>query len=124
MSDKEMTEKTLLDEIVNCPHAQQCLGDSAAENLCRTIVEYQNTLSLQKFQVPEPWSGEIEKAPILFLSSNPSIGGDEAYPTWDWSSKEILIIVLKEDIKPGFWMGQNRCKQMEPIVALLNFGQQ
>lgn len=71
MSDKEMTEKTLLDEIVNCPHAQQCLGDSAAENLCRTIVEYQNTLSLQKFQVPEPWSGEIEKAPILFLSSNP-----------------------------------------------------
>jgi hypothetical protein len=89
MSDKEMTEKTLLDEIVNCPHAQQCLGDSAAENLCRTIVEYQNTLSLQKFQVPEPWSGEIEKAPILFLSSNPSIGGDEAYPTWDWSSKEV-----------------------------------
>lgn len=42
-----MTEKTLLDEIVNCSHAQQCLGDSAAENPCRAIVEYQNTLSLK-----------------------------------------------------------------------------
>ncbi|VXD13013.1 uracil-DNA glycosylase family protein [Planktothrix paucivesiculata] len=84
-----MTDKTLLDEIVNCSHAQQCLGDSSAENPCRAIVEYQNTLSLQKFQVPEPWSGQIEKAPILFLSSNPSIGGDEVYPTWDWSSREV-----------------------------------
>ena len=119
-----MSEKSLLDEIANCHYARQCLEDSAAENPCRKIVEYQNTLGITKFHIPEPWSGQIEKAPILFLSSNPSIGGDEAYPTWDWSSKEILIIVLKEDIKPGFWMGQNRCKQMEPIVALLNFGQQ
>jgi hypothetical protein len=28
------------------------------------------------FQVPEPWVGEITVAPIPFVSSNPSIGGD------------------------------------------------
>jgi uracil-DNA glycosylase len=84
-----MSENALLDEITNCPHARQCLEDSAAENPCRAIVESQNTLRLNKFQVPEPWSGQIEKAPILFLSSNPSIGCDEAYPTWDWSSREV-----------------------------------
>lgn len=84
-----MSEKVLLDEITNCPHAQQCLEDSTAENPCRAIVESQNALKLNKFQIPEPWSGQIEKAPILFLSSNPSIGCDEEYPTWDWSSEDI-----------------------------------
>jgi hypothetical protein len=84
-----MTSKTLLNEIAHCPHAQQCLRDDTAENPCRTIVEYQNTLSPKKFQVPEPWSGQIEKAPILFLSSNPSISDNEVYPTWDWSPQEV-----------------------------------
>jgi len=84
-----MSEKSLLDEIANCHYARQCLGDSAAVNPCRKIVEYQNTLGITKFHIPEPWSGQIEKAPILFLSSNPSISCDEVYPNWDWSSTEV-----------------------------------
>jgi hypothetical protein len=79
----------LLNEIVHCPHAQECREDLAAENPCRTIVDYQNLLNSEKFQVPEPWSGQIEQAPILFLSSNPSIGSDEVYPTWDWPYSEV-----------------------------------
>lgn len=84
-----MSKETLLDEIVNCHHARKCREDSTAENPCRTIVDYQNTLGLDQFQVPEPWSGQIEKAPILFLSSNPSISSDEIYPTWECSSKDV-----------------------------------
>ena len=84
-----MSERTLLSEIVHCPHAQKCREDIAAENPCRKIVDYQSSLGLEKFQVPEPWSGQIERAPILFLSSNPSIGCDEDYPTWDWSCSEV-----------------------------------
>jgi hypothetical protein len=84
-----MPERTLLSEIVHCPHARECREDLTAENPCRQIVDYQNSLGLEKFQVPEPWSGQIEQAPILFLSSNPSIGSDEDYPTWDWSYSEL-----------------------------------
>ncbi len=40
--------------------------------------------------MPEPWSGRIETAPILFLSSNPSITGVELAPTQSWSDDEIL----------------------------------
>ena len=84
-----MSERTLLSEIVHCPHARECRENLAAENPCRKIVDYQSSLGLGKFQVPEPWSGQIEQAPILFLSSNPSIGSDEDYPTWDWSCSEV-----------------------------------
>jgi hypothetical protein len=39
---------------------------------------------LDQHQVPEPWSGDIEHAPILFLSSNPSFDENrsEEYPQW------------------------------------------
>ncbi|MCU0542433.1 MAG: uracil-DNA glycosylase family protein [Oscillatoriaceae cyanobacterium Prado104] len=84
-----MSKKNLLDEIANCHYARQCLENSGTENPCRKIVEHQSEIGITKFHVPEPWSGKIEDAPILFLSSNPSIGCDEVYPNWDWSSTEV-----------------------------------
>jgi hypothetical protein len=42
-----------------------------------------------QLQVPEPWSGELEHALILFLSSNPSISTAEIYPRWAWPDEEI-----------------------------------
>lgn len=84
-----MSKKNLLHEITHCPHARKCLEEPSTENPCRDIVGYQKSLDLDKFQIPEPWSGHIEQAPILFLSSNPSIGSDEVYPTWCWSDNDI-----------------------------------
>ncbi|MEG4998558.1 uracil-DNA glycosylase family protein [Microcoleus sp. B4-D4] len=84
-----MSEKNLLSEITHCPHARKCLEDPSTENPCRDIVNSQKSLDLDNFQIPEPWSGQIEQAPILFLSSNPSIGSDEVYPTWRWSDNDI-----------------------------------
>ncbi len=84
-----MSEKNLLHEITHCPHALMCLENPSTDNPCRDIVGYQNSLDLNNFQIPEPWSGQIEQAPILFLSSNPSIGSDEVYPTWRWSDNDI-----------------------------------
>jgi hypothetical protein len=34
--------------------------------------------------VPEPWSGHIQNAAVLFVSSNPSIDPAEAYAVGDW----------------------------------------
>lgn len=49
-------------------------------------------------QVPEPWVGHLREAPLLFVSSNPSIGGeisenvDDPAPglTWKHSDKTLL----------------------------------
>lgn len=36
----------------------------------------------QGYQVPEPWNGDLEKADILFLSSNPGINVWEKFPRY------------------------------------------
>lgn len=52
---------------------------------CHRIVSSQDQPD-EPFQFPEPWSGFLESAPILFVGSNPSISYSEAYPveTPDW----------------------------------------
>jgi uracil-DNA glycosylase len=84
-----MTARTLLDEIVHCPHARFCLENPDAENPCHEIVDSQRAPNLEKYQVAEPWSGRIEQAPLLFLSSNPSISSIEDYPSWSWSDNDM-----------------------------------
>lgn len=54
---------------------------------CQTIIQ---TQSADDFQLPEPWSGDLENAPILFLSSNPSIGMKEKYPISSWTDEQII----------------------------------
>ena len=36
----------------------------------------------QGYQVPEPWNGDLEKADILFLASNPGINVFEKFPRY------------------------------------------
>ena|SRR5579862_2982698 len=80
----------LLLRIARCENIKVCRAHAGAA--CHTIVALQPQIP-EQFQVPEPWSGQIETAPILFLSSNPSISDlsddGEDYPTWDWSDAQI-----------------------------------
>lgn len=75
---------TLLHEITHCPVVEFCLRNPLAKHPCSKIVQAQESLSLAEHQVPEPWSGHLEQAPILFLSSNPSLSSTEEYPRWAW----------------------------------------
>jgi len=52
------------------------------DNPCSDIVLSQGVNEISDFQVPEPWNGDIANAPLLFLSSNPSISDVEEYPIW------------------------------------------
>lgn len=81
--------ESLLQEITRCPHVQFCIENSSVWHPCREIVFSQSFSTLGEYQVPEPWSGNIEQAPILFLSSNPSISDIEDYPRWFWSDENI-----------------------------------
>ena len=83
-----MTSQLLL-EIARCPEAKKCLTGNA-DHPCGKIVQSQGLNTFSDFQAPEPWSGRIETAPILFISSNPSIGYDEIYPTGRWMDEDIL----------------------------------
>lgn len=56
----------LLQEIHNCPVATSIRNGQPGP--CQTIVLSQTGTT---FHSPEPWSGQITTAPILFLSSNP-----------------------------------------------------
>jgi hypothetical protein len=75
---------TLLREISHCPIIELCFRHPSTEHPCANIVRSQHSPSLADHQVPEPWSGDLEHAPILFLSSNPSLSEVEEYPRWSW----------------------------------------
>lgn len=88
----------LLYEIAHCPNVQQCYNASQATHPCSKIISVQkaaNAKTLAQYQVPEPWNGDIQSAPILFFSSNPSIDQNqviekrEEFPTESWSDELI-----------------------------------
>ncbi len=72
----------------------QALTDPTYKTDCREIVETQHSRGLDRFQLPEPWSGHIEQARVLFISSNPSIGEGSIddglnYPRRWWTDNDI-----------------------------------
>lgn len=82
----------LLLKVARRPIVERCLNGET-NHCCSKIVLSQGVESTSEFQVPEPWSGHISTAPILFLSSNPSIGpagGHEQYPRATWNDESIV----------------------------------
>jgi hypothetical protein len=80
--EDEGLEMSLLIEIARCPNVPVCMEGGHEGHPCSTIVRSQSAHGLNDFQVPEPWSGHIESAAVLFVSSNPSISDVDAYPRW------------------------------------------
>jgi hypothetical protein len=75
--------------IARCPVVEHCLDAEHPTHPCATIVLDQwRDISPQGrmthwralHELPEPWEGHIDRAPILFVSSNPSIGGSLSEP--------------------------------------------
>ncbi len=86
---------SLLHELAHCPNVRLCLTNPHLTHPCRKIVQSQGSPDLARFQVPEPWNGRLAKAPLLFVSSNPSISRDEMYPLGDWSDERIEDYFVK-----------------------------
>lgn len=84
-----MAENVLL-TIARCPVVAKCLQDPELKHPCSTIVRSQRSENYQAHQLPEPWSGQIDQAPILFISSNPSLSGKEVFPTGSWDDAQIV----------------------------------
>lgn len=76
-------------EIAHCEVAGRQVENQAGHSPCATIVAAQGYRTWANFHIPEPWSGNLLTAPVLFLSSNPSISEIEAYPTGSWQDPEL-----------------------------------
>ena len=80
-----MNRQQLLLRINRCPEVQS--ARSSPSHPCAKIVGLQPS---SVFQAPEPWRGHIETAPILFVSSNPSISGAKTFPPNGWTDRQIV----------------------------------
>jgi hypothetical protein len=93
-------------EIVRCPVVDAVLR--GIDSSCRDIVLFQKG-SVAKRWVPEPWSGHLDEAPILFLSSNPSSGSPGEEPAAEditaASDDETILHTYTDAFEPGAWMG-------------------
>lgn len=56
---------------------------------CSKIVGFQQQRA-ERFQVPTPWIGRLDQAPILFVGANPSISFGEEYPDSTWGNEMIV----------------------------------
>ncbi len=79
----------LLHEIARCTNVTHCLNTAASQHPCSEIVHAQAPVDAEDYQLPEPWTSNLVTAPILFISSNPSIDLDECYPLGSWSDARI-----------------------------------
>lgn len=87
-------------QVARCPSVQPARSNPG--HPCHTIVSSQPS-SDALWQVPEPWAGNLERARIVFLSSNPSIseaavgseGQQEAYPVGDWPDDQTAEFVIQ-----------------------------
>jgi len=71
-------QRPLLLEIANCPIVAELRRNPTRPHPCQKIVHSQGSAI---FQLPEPWVGRIDSAPILFVSSNPSMDEEEQFPS-------------------------------------------
>ena len=81
----QVATRELLQQITGCPEVRACrAGDDG--HPCVAIVGVQRATPPDMVQLPEPWSGFLDHAPLLFISSNPSLSEDENYPTTSWTA--------------------------------------
>ncbi len=79
-----MKSENLLPSIARCPEIPIALAN--ASHPCAAIV---STQTGETRQVAEPWTGHIDSAPILFVSSNPGIHESEYFPDNAWTDPGI-----------------------------------
>ncbi|GEM_PF-6465390 len=108
-------EKLLL-RIARCPRFFRILeSNDDYLSCCEKVVNSQEKQlgikDISDFQLPEPWNGDIVRAPILVVSSNPSISKEELYPTKDWPDEVIIDFFVnrfKDRGEKYSWVYNNR----------------
>lgn len=94
----------LLLEISHCSEISIAAHDKT--HTCHSIVNTQDP-SWDGFQLPEPWSGDLENAKLLFIASNPSINFEESYPNKIWPA-DVIVDFFRNRFDPNTDWTENR----------------
>jgi hypothetical protein len=111
----------LLFDICNCSNFNEVIQDKDVRNCCSQVVSFQERQGVTNkanFYIPEPWSGDIVNAPILFISSNPGYANGELYPLHLWNNpiKADYFINRFKDRGNGYsWVYKNRLLRRDGI---------
>lgn len=97
--------KNLMLEISRCP--QISLAHEDTNHPCNEIVNVQD-FSWDGFQLPEPWSGDLERSQVLCIASNPSINLEESYPNKIWGDNHILDFFQHRFSEDNIWTKNRR----------------
>ena len=97
----------LLLAITRCPGLGAARTDGS--HPCAEVVRSQGSAGRQ---VPEPWSGRLDAAPILFVGSNPSIGEDGGFPTSSWSERDTVSYFSRRFDERGGWVSAREFNQV------------
>ena len=103
MNNSQTEAESLAFEISSCDEIKGAILDTA--HPCHQVVSWQKekwNLKIQSIHGspmhrPEAWTGNLTKAPIIFISSNPSFNPDENFPNWvasQWNKSQILDFAL------------------------------
>ena len=96
---------SLMLEICRCPNISIAHQDE--NHPCNEIVNVQD-YSWDGFQLPEPWSGNLDSARVLCIASNPSINLKESYPNKIWGDDVILDFFQHRFSEDRIWTKNRR----------------
>lgn len=104
-----MDAKELMVRIVRCPRLRDYWIGKSNGSECAGVAGFQRQQGIRIFdesQVPEAWCGDIENAPILFVSSVCGFAPDEHYPLQSWSDDRVCDFFTRrfeENIQDGLY---------------------
>jgi len=88
--------EALLWEIAHCENISRYVETPSGQNPCAPVISLQQRdvpdYKLELHRVPEPWSGHLTRAPLLFFGANPSAGHRFAADFPYWSSPEATLV--------------------------------
>lgn len=95
-----LNERNLALAIASCSDVCSAIKD--ANHPCHKVVSWQadqfqpgiTEVIGSQLHRPEPWTGDLEAAKIMFLSSNPSFNPAENFPNWnekEWDDEDVSI---------------------------------
>jgi len=124
-----LNAKNLALAISSC--SDVCTAISDKNHPCHKVVDWQTDkhgtqiteVLGSKLHRPEPWTGDLDTAKIMFLSSNPSFNPLENYPNWNpnqWSDEDISLFgaerfTMSEERKFGATDSSIKAKQDRTI---------
>lgn len=103
--------RDLLLTIARCSLVEEQFLNPSLLQPCSGVIKAQAPLLRDSHQVPEPWSGRLESAAVLFFGSNPSINSVEVFPTEPWTDDDVADFFCnrfgdgrREWVKKGRWV--------------------